>query len=83
MLQEGMGMNELELKGTGATRYIGERVARKEDARLLTGQGQFTDDVRLPGMLHCAFVRSAVARVTCQASRRSIRRKICPPRQLR
>jgi aerobic carbon-monoxide dehydrogenase large subunit len=62
MLQEGMGMNELELKGTGATRYIGERVARKEDARLLTGQGQFTDDVRLPGMLHCAFVRSAVAR---------------------
>ena len=55
-------MNDIELKGTGATRYIGERVARKEDARLLTGQGQFTDDVRLPGMLHCAFVRSAVAR---------------------
>lgn len=46
----------------GATRYVGERAARKEDGRLLTGRGQFTDDVRLPGMVHVAFVRSAVAR---------------------
>lgn len=46
----------------GAHRYIGERTPRKEDARLLTGRGQFADDVRLPGMLQCAFARSAVAR---------------------
>jgi len=45
-----------------AHRYIGERTPRKEDARLLTGRGQFADDVRLPGMLHCAFARSPVAR---------------------
>lgn len=48
--------------GTGATRYIGERVLRKEDPRLLTGRGQFVDDIALPGMLHVAFARSPIAR---------------------
>ena len=48
--------------GTGATRYIGERVLRKEDPRLLTGRGQFVDDLSLPGMLHVAFARSGIAR---------------------
>lgn len=45
-----------------AHRYVGERTPRKEDARLLTGRGQFVDDVRLPGMLHVAYARSPVAR---------------------
>jgi carbon-monoxide dehydrogenase large subunit len=45
-----------------AARYIGQRVSRKEDPRLLTGRGKFVDDVSLPGMLHCAFVRSPIAR---------------------
>lgn len=48
--------------GIGAARFVGQRVARKEDARLLTGRGQFVDDVVLPGMLHVAFVRSPIAR---------------------
>lgn len=48
--------------GIGATRYTGQRVLRKEDPRLLTGRGQFVDDISLPGMLHCAFVRSPIAR---------------------
>ena len=48
--------------GVGAARMIGKRVLRKEDARLLTGRGQFTDDVAVPGMLHVAFARSPVAR---------------------
>jgi len=43
---------------------IGKRMPRKEDGRLLTGHGQYTDDVRLPGMMHVAFVRSSVARGT-------------------
>lgn len=38
--------------------YVGERVARNEDVRLLTGHAQFVDDVRLEGMLHVAFLRS-------------------------
>jgi carbon-monoxide dehydrogenase large subunit len=40
---------------------IGARVLRTEDARLLTGRGEFVDDIRLPGMLHAAFVRASVA----------------------
>ncbi|HEX2091989.1 MAG TPA: xanthine dehydrogenase family protein molybdopterin-binding subunit [Longimicrobiaceae bacterium] len=39
-------------------RYVGERVARNEDRRLLTGRAMFVDDVQLPGMLHVAFLRS-------------------------
>jgi carbon-monoxide dehydrogenase large subunit len=42
-------------------KFIGERVRRNEDARLLTGQALFTDDVEIPGMLHAAFVRSDYA----------------------
>jgi carbon-monoxide dehydrogenase large subunit len=42
----------------GRSQWIGRPVRRLEDARLLTGQGRFTDDLALPGQLHCAFVRS-------------------------
>ena len=52
-------MNAPQIK---AQRFIGQRVPRKEDARLLTGKGTFVDDVVLPGMLHAAFVRSPIAR---------------------
>lgn len=47
---------------TVAGRYIGQRVARKEDPRLLTGRGQYVDDIAVPGMLHVAFTRSPIAR---------------------
>lgn len=40
---------------------IGQRVRRSEDAVLVTGRGQFVDDVRLPDVLHACFVRSRVA----------------------
>jgi carbon-monoxide dehydrogenase large subunit len=45
-----------------AARYVGTRVQRVEDARLLTGRGTFVDDVVRPGMFHAAFVRSPFAR---------------------
>src|SRR5438876_4414935 len=45
-----------------AARYIGTRVQRVEDARLLTGRGTFVDDVVRPGMVHASFVRSPFAR---------------------
>jgi len=41
--------------------FFGASVLRKEDAALLRGKGKFVDDVKLPGMLHAAFVRSSVA----------------------
>ena len=47
---------------SGAGRYIGQRILRKEDLRLLTGRGQFVDDVSIPGVLHVAYVRSEIAR---------------------
>ena len=43
------------------SRYLSARVRRNEDARLLTGRARFVDDVRVPGMLHVAFVRSDYA----------------------
>jgi aerobic carbon-monoxide dehydrogenase large subunit len=45
-----------------AGRYVGARVQRLEDPRLLTGQGRYIDDLAVPGMLHATFVRSPVAR---------------------
>lgn len=42
-------------------RCVGARVQRVEDPRLLKGQGRYTDDLKLPGMLHLAFIRSAHA----------------------
>lgn len=45
-----------------AARYVGARVHRVEDPRLLTGHGTFVDDVTRPGMLHACFVRSPFAR---------------------
>ena len=44
-----------------ATRTFGKPIRRNEDARLLSGQALFVDDVELPGMLHAAFLRSNVA----------------------
>jgi carbon-monoxide dehydrogenase large subunit len=40
---------------------LGDSVPRKEDRRFITGAGRYVEDVRLPGMLHVAFVRSAHA----------------------
>jgi carbon-monoxide dehydrogenase large subunit len=40
---------------------MGKARLRKEDARLITGQTNWTDNIRLPGMLHMAFVRSPFA----------------------
>ncbi|ASN22765.1 carbon-monoxide dehydrogenase large subunit [Streptomyces pluripotens] len=37
------------------------RMTRKEDARFVRGHGTYVDDVRLPGMLHGAILRSPLA----------------------
>src|SRR5919197_309996 len=37
------------------------RLKRKEDPRFIRGQGNYVDDVNLPGMLHGAVLRSPVA----------------------
>jgi len=40
------------------TSAIGAAIRRKEDARFLTGAGQFTDDVRVPNQTYAYFLRS-------------------------
>jgi carbon-monoxide dehydrogenase large subunit len=41
--------------------YFGTTVGRKEDAKLLTGQGTYVDDITLPAMVWMAVVRSPYA----------------------
>ncbi len=50
-----MGANDplVDLKG-----FIGARIKRTEDGKLLRGQGLFADDIHLPNLLHAGFVRS-------------------------
>jgi carbon-monoxide dehydrogenase large subunit len=53
---------------------FGVSVPRREDADLLLGKGHFIDDIRLPGMLEAAFVRSphahaAIRGIDCSAAR--------------
>ena len=46
--------------------YVGQRIKRTEDPRLIKGLAHYVDDIRLPDTLHVAFVRSvyAHARIT-------------------
>ncbi len=41
---------------------FGKRQERSEDDKLIVGRGQYVDDIKLPGMLHVAIVRSQAAR---------------------
>jgi len=44
-----------------APRFVGKAVNRVEDPMLLTGRVEFIDNVVVPGMLHCAILRSPYA----------------------
>ena len=46
---------------TEAETYIGKSVPRKEDAKLLTGQSKFIDDLTMTGMVWASIVRSPYA----------------------
>src|SRR3954464_15913337 len=55
-------------------RYFGAEVRRVEDPRLITGQGRYLDDLKIPGVAHVAFVRSGHAHarilgIDCSAAR--------------
>jgi carbon-monoxide dehydrogenase large subunit len=41
--------------------YVGKRIKRKEDLKLITGTGRYVDDIELPGMLYVAILRSTVS----------------------
>jgi carbon-monoxide dehydrogenase large subunit len=44
-----------------AEKHVGQSLRRKEDPRLITGQGTYVDDINLPGQLWAAWVRSPEA----------------------
>ena len=59
-------MTATEVPGAGADREVGsgafgQRLLRKEDARLLTGEARFVDDLDVPGALWMGMVRSPYA----------------------
>ncbi|MFZ3290556.1 MAG: hypothetical protein WA191_27375, partial [Telluria sp.] len=41
-----------------AGKYVGKRVQRTEDEKLLRGQGQYVDDLKLENVLYSALCRS-------------------------
>jgi carbon-monoxide dehydrogenase large subunit len=57
-------------------KYFGVSVRRKEDPRYLRGEGRFVDDIKLPGMLHAAFVRSPHAHARIVAIRTEAARRL-------
>ena len=45
--------------------YVGKRIRRREDPRLITGTATYLDDIKMPGMHHACILRSphAAARI--------------------
>ena len=69
-----MDISDLKGATTGEMRYVGKRIARTEDNKLLKGQGAYVDDLHLPGMLHGAVLRSPhahakIVSIDCSAAR--------------
>src|SRR5690349_13634384 len=50
----------MPMSDTGSP-YVGRSLLRREDRRLLIGEGQFIADLVLPRMLHAVLVRSPLA----------------------
>ena len=48
-------------KSPSPSEWMGERLARKEDLRLVTGKGKYLADITIPGALHAVFIRSEYA----------------------
>jgi carbon-monoxide dehydrogenase large subunit len=54
--------------------YVGQPLRRREDGKLLTGKGRYTDDIKIPGTLWLAILRSRhahaiITRVDLSAAR--------------
>jgi len=60
---ESVELKEREQKLQG----LGSSMLRREDARFIRGQGTYIDDVKLPGMLFGALVRSPYAHARIKA----------------
>ncbi|MCL1917048.1 MAG: xanthine dehydrogenase family protein molybdopterin-binding subunit [Peptococcaceae bacterium] len=59
-----------------AKKWVGTSIKRKEDASMLTGEATYVDDMQLPGMLHCAILRSDYAHANIKSIDVSEARKL-------
>jgi carbon-monoxide dehydrogenase large subunit len=66
-----MGPNE-RLIVVPVPHYIGRRVRRTEDERLVTGQGRYAGDIVVDGLVHMAFCRSTLPHARIRAVDRSV-----------
>src|SRR5882724_9317441 len=55
--------------------YVGRALKRTEDPKLITGRGQYVEDLKLPGLAHLAFLRSPHAQARVTALRTDAARK--------
>jgi carbon-monoxide dehydrogenase large subunit len=53
-----MKKDNINTAATAEFRFIGKPLPRNEDARLITGQGRFSDDFAFEGQVYAAMVRS-------------------------
>ncbi len=53
----------------GSAHWVGKRLKRKEDPRMIQGISHYTDDLKLAGMVYCAFARSPHAHAEIKAIR--------------
>ena len=49
-------------------KYLGQRIRRREDPRLITGTSTYVDDLNLPGTLYLSILRSPHAHAEFAAS---------------
>ena len=59
------------------TKVVGQALKRREDPRLITGKGNFVDDIKLTGMLHAAVLALAVRACQDRLDRRRLPRVSC------
>jgi aerobic carbon-monoxide dehydrogenase large subunit len=55
--------------------YVGRPLKRTEDPKLITGRGQYVEDITLVGLAHLAFLRSPHAHARVKALRTDVARK--------
>ena len=53
-----MAVETTDVEGIDSSNVLGSAVQRREDPELLTGEAEYTDDLKRPRMVHLAFVRS-------------------------
>src|SRR5690606_31329369 len=56
--------------------WVGQRVKRREDRRLLKGEGRFIDDLQIPGVYHAAILRSPYPHARIKAVRTEAARNL-------